>query len=539
MSLDEASVSCRSRYGGDVIFYNPSKPGGKFHFRFYMLCCSTTYACIRLRMHTRNRSDMADAPPSPSPTTTPTLPTNLRPAEEQVAVSVTRVVRPKTTGLSDDENSDEQSATEEHSGKKKTVHVLLSLIMDMCQPLFGSGRIVNMDNYYTSPTAAWMLASEKVYMRGTCRTNRIGFPSGVTFTSQEKRQWGRGSIRCMVEKKNIAAFGWLDGNPVHFITTADGSGMTTVTRRIGRERKTIEAPIGIRQYNKGMQAVDRHDQLREGFSLADRHGFKKYYQKIALGLIDMAVVNAWIHYKIVNPEKCSHERARYEFMESMANSFLQFNWQDYYETLIPGEGDDILRLLTENKKLDRKRKVMESGDNDSQFPRLLSEQMGTSNRCTPIAVQQLMSGVRSKKKGLSCQVCSFEGRGTNIVSNVVACAQHRVRACTIVRESRPLQKADGSDVVDYSWRAPDTKSASCWDKLHKFYIPNGLFRDDRRPMVQPNEKILFQCCCVGSPLYKKKKEALGEPLITRGKQREDCIGNYEEEEERDIELTAV
>ena len=46
VSLDEASVSCRSRYSGDVIFYNPRKPGGKFHFRFYMLCCSTSYACV-------------------------------------------------------------------------------------------------------------------------------------------------------------------------------------------------------------------------------------------------------------------------------------------------------------------------------------------------------------------------------------------------------------------------------------------------------------------------------------------------------------
>ena len=42
-----------------------------------------------------------------------------------------------------------------------TGSVLLSLIMDMCEPLFGSGQIVNMDNYYTSPTAAWMLSNER------------------------------------------------------------------------------------------------------------------------------------------------------------------------------------------------------------------------------------------------------------------------------------------------------------------------------------------------------------------------------------------
>ena len=381
--MDEASVSCRSRYGSDVIFYNPRKPGGKFHFRFYMMCCSSSYACVRLRMHTRNKTDVADVPTSPS---------------------VVARAGPKTTGLSGDESTGTDSDTDddedgkqgqheiELSSSKKTGNVLLSLIMDMCQPLFGSGRVVNMDNYYTSPTAAWMLSQEKVYMRGTCRTNRVGFPTGISFTSSEKNRLGRGTIKSMIEKrKRIAAFGWLDGNPVHFITTADGNGVTTVTRRVGRERKSIEAPIGIRKYNAGMQAVDRHDQLREGFSLSARHGFKKYYQKIALGLIDMAVVNAWIHYKLVNPEKCLTERARYEFMDSMANSLLEINWQDYHQSEMPGETDDILRLLT-----GRKRNRSDRGDNDSDEVVMVDPDHGT-NRCTPIAVQQLMSGKQEER----------------------------------------------------------------------------------------------------------------------------------------------
>jgi hypothetical protein len=59
LALDEASISSRSKYGGFSIFYNPTKPGGKFHFRFYLLCCSTSYACVRIRMHTRDLCDAA------------------------------------------------------------------------------------------------------------------------------------------------------------------------------------------------------------------------------------------------------------------------------------------------------------------------------------------------------------------------------------------------------------------------------------------------------------------------------------------------
>jgi hypothetical protein len=44
-----------------VIFFNPTKPGGKFHFRFYMMCSSSSYACVRLWMHTKNKSDVANA----------------------------------------------------------------------------------------------------------------------------------------------------------------------------------------------------------------------------------------------------------------------------------------------------------------------------------------------------------------------------------------------------------------------------------------------------------------------------------------------
>ena len=37
-----------------------------------------------------------------------------------------------------------------------------------------------------------------------------------------------------------------------------------------------------------MQGVDQHDQLRQLFSLSNRHGFKKYYIKIILALLNMA-----------------------------------------------------------------------------------------------------------------------------------------------------------------------------------------------------------------------------------------------------------
>ena len=43
---------------------------------------------------------------------------------------------------------------------------LVSLVLDMCKGMYSSGRVVNMDNYYTSPEVAIALAKKEVYIRG-------------------------------------------------------------------------------------------------------------------------------------------------------------------------------------------------------------------------------------------------------------------------------------------------------------------------------------------------------------------------------------
>jgi hypothetical protein len=60
MSLDEASCAPRSNYGRELIFFNPAKNCGKFHFRFYLLCDASMFVCLTLKVTTKNDSDPAD-----------------------------------------------------------------------------------------------------------------------------------------------------------------------------------------------------------------------------------------------------------------------------------------------------------------------------------------------------------------------------------------------------------------------------------------------------------------------------------------------
>ena len=494
-SLDEASVASRSRYGSDIIFYNPTKPGGKYHFRFYMMCCSTSYICIRLRMHTRNQSDFGDG------------------FYETESGG-------KSGGDSDEESLDGGDNSPTASNKQRTdvqgpdtnnsqpVKKMVALVLDMCKPLFGTGSCVNMDNYYTSPEVAVALGRRDVFMRGTCRTNRLGFPAAVRFTNTEATNQGRGRMKRVVDvRNNLVAYGWVDGNPVHFLTSADGSNTSEVTRRIGKKKEKIKAPIGIKNYNKYMHAVDRHDQLRETFSLSKRHGFKKYYLKVAMGLLDMASVNAWLHYRLVHQDECEKKTARYDFMKSMAESLLLTNWNDFSYTKCARDNEDMFKLLVNGSSGNGTSNMQTVHGNVAASPGMFDDP-----RCHPLSVANFLGDRRKKRTGLSCQVCAFEGRGKGKIRSVVICLCHRIRVCTVPRQnnSEELSKLD-----DNSWRAPE--GISCWSKAHSFYIPKGLFSDNPSTItpeeiakLQEGKKINFQCVKTGSELYKKKT------LVTRG-----------------------
>ena len=204
-------------------------------------------------MHTRDMCDTADGYQAPTQ--------RLHPYIE----SATTSAGAKTTGLDDDdgERSDTETLSDVEDKAAVPPSKLVSIVLDMCSSLYDTGRVVNMDNYYTSPEVAVALAKRQVFIRGTCRANRGGFPSAVRYGNTEASKVERGTHKMVSDKKyGIACYGWIDGNPVHFLTSADRSTTNEVSRRVGRAQKKVNAPICIPRYNKGMQAVDHHDQLR-------------------------------------------------------------------------------------------------------------------------------------------------------------------------------------------------------------------------------------------------------------------------------------
>ena len=60
----------------------------------------------------------------------------------------------------------------------------------------------------------------------------------------------------MDTQNHLAAYGWVDGNPVHFLTSADSTATTEVKQRIGNRIEKVRALAAIIKYNQNMHAVD-------------------------------------------------------------------------------------------------------------------------------------------------------------------------------------------------------------------------------------------------------------------------------------------
>ena len=301
---------------------------------------------------------------------------------------------------------------------------------------------MNCDNYYTSPKTFIELQKNGIFARGTCWPRQKMFPLCVQYTRSEARHSGRRSIKVAVnEDDQLVAMGWVDGNPVNFLTTADGTAIKTVRRQVGSERRQYNAPELIPRYHHGMQGVDRFDQYIALFSMARRHCFKKYYNKLTMGLIDFALVNAELHYYLANPHIKTMPNHWNTFCDKLADQLHTTEWCNF-------ESEDFLVTPTD-----------ETNDNPPMPPTVAKTRInrgfamapnvdmrGTGmddtismSDCNPISVAAFLKKNNSKGIGLTyggtaCQVCMYEGR-TRKSLHVVIC-DHGLRCCAARRHEK-------------------------------------------------------------------------------------------------------
>jgi hypothetical protein len=130
----------------------------------------------------------------------------------------------------------------------------------------------------------------------------------------------------------MISVGWLDSRAIHFLSTADTTAMTSA-KTDKNEKVELTAPEIVSNYNKFMGGVDKHDKLRSIFSLGKYHKFKKYFVKLWLFLVDIALTNCWIYNSICHPEKTSKLESREDFFLSIAQDLVHpgYDWAAKYK----------------------------------------------------------------------------------------------------------------------------------------------------------------------------------------------------------------
>lgn len=180
------------------------------------------------------------------------------------------------------------------------------------------------------------------------------------------------------------------------VTSADGSTPTTVTRRIRDESRGFPAPTCILQYNQHMQGVDRLDQLRARFSLADGHSYKTWHQKLALSLIDIARVNAYSSRKLAIGTSNDRDSHRI-FLIELISELISGRWKN---------------APSNNRTVYKRHNLPEvAGESPSTTPRRETPLLNVGklhSQCESVSSKQLFRDAGRKKR--QCVVCRYEER---------------------------------------------------------------------------------------------------------------------------------
>lgn len=84
-------------------------------------------------------------------------------------------------------------------------------------------------------------------------------------------------------------------------------------------KKTVPCPKVVSEYNKRMGGVDRFDQLKQCYSIGRRS--VKWWHRITYFLIDMAIVNSYIAYKVSKGVICRQDQFSYRL--NLAKQLIQ------------------------------------------------------------------------------------------------------------------------------------------------------------------------------------------------------------------------
>jgi len=167
------------------------------------------------------------------------------------------------------------------------------VVHDLTRQITGKNHHVFCDNFFTSVKLAEDLLADKIYLCGTIRANREGYPKELRPKEPEAKRLKQGESMFR-RKNNLVATVWRDKRIVNFLSSQSNPvGNDTVSRkqRDGSIIQVASAPV-VNSYNKNMGGVDHSDQLRGYYAISPKS--KKWWRYLFWFCVDLSIVNAYI-----------------------------------------------------------------------------------------------------------------------------------------------------------------------------------------------------------------------------------------------------
>ena len=159
-------------------------------------------------------------------------------------------------------------------------------LLRLCEPYFGSHRIVRADSAFTSTTAAVLLGKRGLFLQGIVKGATKEFPAKYLDNCQYQRG-DHHAATATIEGVPMIALGWKDKMLKRFLstcgTTVEGQPHTKKRYRVSEDGesseifyKTVKRPKLVEEYFDSASKIDVHNHLRQGsLALEEAWGTRK------------------------------------------------------------------------------------------------------------------------------------------------------------------------------------------------------------------------------------------------------------------------
>lgn len=172
------------------------------------------------------------------------------------------------------------------------------VVLRLSSDLVGKNHKLFFYNLFCSLDLLEQLRDTKIWATGTLISNRLANAVNLLPPDKELKQMGRGTSRVVTSDSGVTIVKWLDSSSLHIASTCAGREPQNRAKRWCKSTKTIlevDRPFCVQYYNKNMGGVDLMDQLLALYPLRRRN--KKWYIRVFMHFMDVAIVNSWILFK--------------------------------------------------------------------------------------------------------------------------------------------------------------------------------------------------------------------------------------------------